>query len=493
MDQGPSCQDAGPFYHILQSRIYPGLAFPSRIVPETLGLMLDGLNRTESRSLSYRWENEVIIPSIAILLAVTILPVAAQQTAATASDSLRLGALHREAVARDPRQQQFSLLASRSALRLRNLSAERLPSISAEARAYYQSDVFEAPHLPGGVSFPSPSRDTYDTRISVEQPILDPGIGPRKQLERASLAESEARVRATLFGLRQEVNEAFFMAALLAEREAIIAATIQDLETRLKEARARVREGAALPSDTAAIQATLLERRQDQSELASNRRAALIRLTELVRRPVSATDLTILPDLSAETAEARRGLADLRIRPEYEEFIRARERLARQEDVVSADVRPRLSAFGRVGYGRPGINPISDHFDAYYVAGLELKWAPWNWGSTGRDRAALGLEREIVATEEAAFTSSLTRSIQTDLATVDRLDSTLVLDDQIVTLRERVQRETGLRFQEGVVTASEYLDRSTDVLKARLARATHRVEQVQARARFLTTLGLEIR
>jgi outer membrane protein TolC len=49
-----------------------------------------------------------------------------------------------------------------------------------------------------------------------------------------------------------------------------------------------------------------------------------------------------------------------------------------------------------------------------------------------------------------------------------------------------------VRFREGVVTASEYVDRSTDVLEARLARATHRVEQVQARARFLTSLGLEI-
>jgi outer membrane protein TolC len=83
--------------------------------------------------------------------------------------------------------------------------------------------------------------------------------------------------------------------------------------------------------------------------------------------------------------------------------------------------------------------------------------------------------------------------MQSDLANMTRLDTALTLDDQIVTLRERVEDETRIRFREGVVTASEYTDRSTDVLQARLARATHRVEQVQARARFLTTLGLEIR
>ena len=415
------------------------------------------------------------------------------QQSASAVDSLRLGVLHQEAASRDPRQQQFRLLTTRTELRLRNLSAEWLPSITAGATAQYQSDVFEAPNLPGGVSFPSPSRDTYDSRVSVEQAIIDPGIGPRKQLERAQLAESEARVHTALFGLRQEVNEAFFTTSLLTERGSIIAATIQDLEKRLDEARVRVREGAALPSDTAAIQATLLERRQDQSETSSDRRAAITRLSELTRRPLPDAAALAMPDLTAEVAAARSTLAELRNRPEYEEFARTRARLTDQEDVVASEQRPRLSAFGRAGYGRPGINPINDSFDAYYVAGLEVKWSPWNWGSTGRERQALVLEREIIATEEAAFASSLTRAVSHDLATMDRLDSTLVLDDQIVALRERVERETGLRFQEGVVTASEYLDRSTDVLEARLARATHKVEQVQARARFLTTLGLEIR
>ena len=431
-----------------------------------------------------------------LLLAALALPgvpaVSAQQAAAPA-DSLGLAVLHQQAVARDPRQRQFTLLARQTDLRLRNLSAERLPSFTAEAQAQYQSDVFNAEGLPAGVTFPSPSNDTYDTRLSVEQPIYDPTISPRKTVERARLAESEAQVHSALFGLREEVNEAFFAAALLAERDAIIGATILELEKRLQESRVRVREGAALPSDTATIQATLLERRQDQAEIRSDRRAAIIRLSELIQRSIPESQILALPDLATEASDARRDLAAVRNRPEYQEFARTRERLVREEDVAASALRPRVAAFGHLGYGRPGINPVNDAFDSYYVFGVEVKWSPFNWGSTGREREALSLQREIVAAEEAAFTNRLTRATQDDLATMDRLDSTLVLDDQIVALRERVERETGLRFREGEVTASEYLDRNTDVLEARLDRATHKVEQVQARARFLTTLGLEIR
>ena len=62
-----------------------------------------------------------------------------------------------------------------------------------------------------------------------------------------------------------------------------------------------------------------------------------------------------------------------------------------------------------------------------------------------------------------------------------------------MSLREQVERSTELRLQEGVVTASEYLDRSAELLQARFARAGHQVELAQASARLLTTLGLEVR
>ena len=56
-------------------------------------------------------------------------------------------------------------------------------------------------------------------------------------------------------------------------------------------------------------------------------------------------------------------------------------------------------------------------------------------------------------------------------------------------------REVGAEtaINDAIVTASEYLDRSTEVLGARFTQASHRVELAQASARFLTTLGLEVR
>lgn len=43
------------------------------------------------------------------------------------------------------------------------------------------------------------------------------------------------------------------------------------------------------------------------------------------------------------------------------------------------------------------------------------------------------------------------------------------------------------------MTASEYLDRSAELLQARFARVGHEVDLAQASAHLLTTLGLEVR
>src|SRR4029434_8601615 len=164
------------------------------------------------------------------------------------------------------------------------------------------------------------------------------------------------RLRVARFSLRDEVNEAFFAAALLQEQIGALGTTIADLQSRVHEASARVREGAALPSDAAAIEATLLSERQQDEELRANRGAALARLAQLTGQPIAADASLAVPALGDLVADARRRLETLRARPEYEQFDRARERAARQQEVSAATDRPLASAYARAGDGTPARN-----------------------------------------------------------------------------------------------------------------------------------------
>ncbi len=411
------------------------------------------------------------------------------------TDSLRLSALHVEAARNDPRTKQLELQSAQTSLRLRNISADWYPSFSLTGKAQYQSDVpsLGLKSATGQPLSPDVPHDTYDSYFDVQQRLFDPSSRPRASVERAQLVESQARVQTALFSLRQEVNEAFFTAALLQERSGDVRAAITNLEARLKESEARVAEGVALQGDVAMIKATILQRRQDLLALQASRRAAVSVLVELTGVAIDESTPIAIPQAAASVAQVRSATATVRARPEYAQFSSARELLTQQSAAISAKDKPSLAAYGRAGYGRPGLNFLNAKFDSYWLAGLQVQWAPWTWGSTRREREVLLVQQQIIAADEGAFSRGIQRAVQRDLATVDQMDSTLALDNEIVALYELVEKESGHRFTEGVITTADYLDRSTAVLRARLARTAHKVELAQAQARLLTTLGLEVR
>ena len=422
------------------------------------------------------------------LLVVPVEVVGAQVTL----DSLRLAALRDSALNTDPRSAQLEILAAQSALRLRNLTVELKPALSFDGVAQYQSDVASIPISLPGVTIPKPPHDTYDARLSAQQRLYDPSLGPRRAVERARTAESQARVRATLYSINESVNTAFFTALRSQAQVAELATTVTDLEAQLAVADARVKDGTALPSESNMIRAELLRRRQSVAEQNAVRRAAIAVLSDLIRKQIDPATPLATPELG-NAVPTSRVYQDFRNRPEYQQYELSREAMRKEEAARGAQDMPRLSAFGRLGYGRPGLNPLSDQFDKYWLTGLRLQWTPWDWGTSRRDRQVIALQRNVLTTEEQNFTNSLRRAFEQDVVSIDRLEEALAQDDEIIALRENIFNETRERYSEGVITSAEYVDRQTDVLAARLARSAHRVELAQARAHLLTTLGIEVR
>jgi outer membrane protein TolC len=310
-------------------------------------------------------------------------------------------------------------------------------------------------------------------------------------VERAQLARNRADVLTALYSNRQQVNASFFQVAELSARHEAMLATITDLEAQARVAEARVRNGAALPSELATVRAELLRRRQDDEQILADREAAMRVLSDLTGVAFRSNAPVVLPALERFVA-ASRAADSVRARPEFERFARSREVLARQSEVLETSLKPRVSAFLRGGAGRPGLNILNTTIQQYWIAGVQLQWTPLDWGHAARDRESLALDRAVVDAEAQAFADALRREATTELATIDRLARILASDDEIVALREQIVRETTARFREGEVTAAQYVDRQTDLLSARITRAQHRVELAQARANYLTTLGVQV-
>jgi outer membrane protein TolC len=410
---------------------------------------------------------------------------------AAAQDTLRLPVLQEAAERQDPRARQLAVREEALGLRLRNLAAERLPQLLVGTQATHQSEVPGIPIALPNVEPPTPPKDRYDATLSVEQRIFDPTTAGREEVERARLSVERAELGAALYPLRMEVSEAFFTAFLLQERRGEVLALATDLEARLALVRARVREGAALRGDTATLRAELLGVAQQLAEVDASRAAALSLLSDLTGREIAESDQLALPDLSASVVAAGEAEA-LRAHPQYAVLAARRESLRRESALVQAQTRPRVSAFGELGYGRPGPKQFTKELHEYWSAGVRLSWTPWSWGTTARQQSILELEARVVDTEEAALAARLERQVEGDVQTMARLRATLAADEQIIALREQVERQAAAQLAERAIPPAEYVDVRTDLQEARLARQRHRVELARAEAHYLITLGIEL-
>jgi outer membrane protein TolC len=412
---------------------------------------------------------------------------------AQAQDTIHVEQLQEAALRSDPRGTQRGLLRSASELRVAAINSERLPQLEINGSASYQSDITQPELGIPGISLPNLPKHHWQTTLDITQRLYDGGeLARRRELEEARHRESQAGVTVALYGLRSEVNSAFYSAFLLDKRSAEYDALVEDLAARLAVVRARVEAGTALGRDAAEIEAEQVRAVVQRNEARASRRASLAILGDLVGQRIDTAAVLRLPSLAAEeTHPAELGaVAALRNRPEFDRYRQTRFRLDREAAYTTAENKPRLYAFGQLGVGLPGLDQFRTSSDAFFQAGLKLEWRPWTWRSAQRKAAAYRLEQDVISTEEQALGRQLARAVAVDLEEIARLKTAIADDERVVALQTEVERQARAQYDEGAITTADYVETRTDVLEARLTLERHRVELAQARSSYLTTLGL---
>lgn len=444
-------------------------------------------------------------------------PATAKQTTAAvqAPDTLRLEELHATVERTDPRFRQLELHERSAELRLRNLDAEWLPSVVFRARASYQTDVptvdLADPSGGGGgtpapgFDVPTPPRDRYEVAAEVEQLVWDGGRIDRKRVvERARLAERSAGTRADLYGLRAEVEAAFFTALLQQERRAQVELLLQDLDARIALVSARVQEGSALRSQLSALEVERIQAEQELDSAESAREAAMERLEILLGRPLPDDEALAIPDpgpapelpalrrtpedTTGEPTETGTG-SPFSGRPEWQHLDRTRDRIRSEASLADSGDRPRISLFAQGAYGRPGLNFFDDTFSPYAVVGARLRWPALDWGTSERGSEALEIQSRIVETEQAALEEALRRRARSVIHDIERLEAALERDERAVTFREEIEATARRQLEEGVLLPADYVETRTDLFEARLRTRTHRIQLAEARVRLRTLVG----
>jgi outer membrane protein TolC len=238
-----------------------------------------------------------------------------------------------------------------------------------------------------------------------------------------------------------------------------------------------------LASNLTVLQVEVLKIEQSMAELHFSQEALIQSLVELTGIKMTTSSLLQLPEPIIE------GGSTVIKRPELKLFELQKDRLTGMDKLTDTKTKPRLLGFGTLGYGRPGLNMLSNDFKGYAMFGAKLSWNVWDWNQTNNERQVYGVQKSIIETEKQSFNQNLNIALQNNLSEINKYQSLIDTDNRIIQLRNDITLSAASQLDNGVITSTEYLTEVNNELQARLSLKTHLVKLTQAKFDYLITLG----
>ena len=411
---------------------------------------------------------------IVIFAILITLPSVAQQ-------SITLEQCYQLVIENYPLAKQTQLLDAQNKLDKEVVSTSKLPQLSLDAQATYQSDVIEIPIPNAGIE--PLNKDQYRATLSVNQLIYNGGATDATlDLKSAQLKTKQKQVEVSLYQLKQQINQLYFSILLVQESELLLNAKKEQLEVKLKEVQSGIKYGVILPSSDKVLEAELLKLSQQFKELVSNKASLIATLSSLISKPLN--DSVVFQNPLVET-DLQTELA----RPELELFQLKKEEITTSENVLSKQNAPKLLGFASGGYGNPGLNMLDNSFQPFYTVGVKLNWNVFDWNSNKKQRESLAINKDIVENETEIFKLNTNIQLNQQQKEIDKIEEFIASDLEIINLRKEVLKSTDSQLKNGVITSSAYITELTNLYEDENTLVKHKIQLQLAKANYNVIKG----
>jgi len=384
-----------------------------------------------------------------------------------------------------PLTEQSDIYANINNLAIKNIKSGWLPQAEFNAQSTYQSDVIDINiDIPmGDIQLPQADKDQYKATVDINQLIYDWGrIKSARHVENAELKINQQNNRVELNKLKEQINKFYFAILILQKNEELMTTMIQEINKKQASVEAGVKNGVLLPSDLNVLKAEKLKLKQDINQIMHQRVAALNILAEITGMTIDENSILKIPDYELnENAEWNR--------PEHQLFDFQKEKIDFSIKATSKQNKPMIYAFSQLGYGKPGLNMLSNEFDTYYYLGLGVRWEFWDWNQNKRQREIFTLNKEIIQTKEESFNKQLEVALDNEKANIRNYKDAVKSDLEIIELREEVTKSARSKLDNGVITSTEFVTELNAETQAKINYETHKIKLVQSIVNYLYIKG----
>lgn len=378
-----------------------------------------------------------------------------------------------------PLIRQYDLIATTTAMTVKNIGKGWLPQIAASAQATYHSDVAAWPEsMYGmfeqmGLDVKGLKKDQYRVGLDLQQIIYDGGaISSQKYIAREQGNVRSAQNEVNMYNVRKRVNDMYF-ALLLFDEQITLNDDVQELlMSSERQLTSMVKMGTAATSDLDNVKAERLNAMQ-QNESMKSQRNTLRQMLSIF------CGIEMNSPVKPNAVEVNY----VQNRPELRLFD-AQKRLAdAQEKALNSQLMPKLGLFAQGYYGYPGLNMFDDmmrhEWSLNGIAGIKLSWNIGALYTRSADKTKLRMQRDMADNAREVFLFNNDMEQMQQNADIIRYREMMKRDDEIITLRGNVRKAAESKLGHGIIDVTGLIREINNENAAKVQKAIHEIDMLR--------------
>lgn len=353
------------------------------------------------------------------------------------------------------------------------------PQVSLNGIFSTQSDVTKIP-LP---NIELPSREQYRVSLDLEQLVYDGGFSKRNNLLIDSrLVVDESRLEMVKSALKNQIADLYLGIILLLEKDKLIELYLKTLRSSTTQVFNQYKEGVALKSNVALMEAEILKVEQKSIANESKRQELLRVLSVLIGQDIDDKATFISPQIILEKPIVN-------TRAELKMFDAQKKMLGFEERLVGTQNNPKISLFASGGNALPGYNMLNPNADWFYIVGMKVTMPLTHWTKTRYEKSSLRKQQELVSLSKVDF---LQRNAVEQVAALEKIEKFKLLlskDDEIIAKRKEIAEAEQKRLLKGVATSVDYTTFLDAYQQSLLEKELHKIQLLKAKLEYQYIMG----
>jgi len=393
---------------------------------------------------------------------------------AALGQSITLDECQTKAKANYPLVKQYNLIEQTAQYNISNANKGYLPQVTLSAKGTYQSQVTKLPITIPNVTIPGLSKDQYQAVVEANQVIWDGGaISAQKKITNANAEVEKQKLEVDLYALNERINQLYFGILLLKEQLRQNDILQNELQTNYNRVASYKQNGVANQSDLDALKVEQINAKQRETELHSTQKSYFIMLSAL-------TGLTI--DTKTELIKPEINLASLNTtvnhRPEIGLFDAQNKLFESQKELLNAGNRPKIGAFVQGGYGKPGLNMLTNAFSDFYIGGIRLSWNLSGFYTQKNNLNKIEVSKKAMDVQKETFLFNSDLKTKQQQTEIEKLQSTLANDDEIIRLRGNIKKSATTKVDNGTLTITDLIREINAEDQAKQLKSLHEIQLI---------------